>query len=215
MKLEQRRQLERRIGKGGTVLEVYAGKGNLSSRLYARKGRRLILVDNDAESLQQAHRKLKGKALHETIAMDNVKWISEEMQLEALRDLRLVDFDAFGSPADPAKAFFDRYPVNQPLVVAFTDGSALHNRYIQDEEGKRWLRETYGVSRIPASTRTGVISTLDKFMENEGRDHGFKAHKVSVAHGDANTVYVGYKLTATRHNEPFKVKEAPKEQLGD
>lgn len=201
VKLEQRRRLDENIqGRGGTVLELYAGRGNLSRHIYAKRGRKLILVDSDAEALQQAHQKLRGRCQHETIAKDNVRWIEEEMEPEELSDLLIVDFDAFGSPAEPAKAFFANYPVKKSMYVAFTDGSALHSRYCQDEEGKKWLRHEYGVNRIPNATREGSISTLDRFMQIQGREHGFKADKVSVAHGDANTVYVGYKISPARDN---------------
>jgi len=193
MKLEQRRRVEQKVD-SGTILELYAGRGNLSKNVYAKRGRRLILVDTDKEALEQAHQKLRGSVRHETVDMDNVKWINEHMDPKDLSDLRLVDFDAFGCPADPATAFFEKYPVKHEVYVAFTDGSSLHNRYIQDEEGEKWLRSTYGVQRIPPSSRNGVVSTLDKFMELQGEKHGFKVQKVSVAHGDSNTVYVGYRI---------------------
>jgi len=191
VKLEQRQRLADWIKEKGTVLELYAGKGNLSKNVYARKAKRLVLVDKDAKALRQAHKKLKGVVKHDIIAMDNMAFI-ENMNLDDYRGLVLVDFDPFGSPAKTAKAFFDKYPVNKPLLVAFTDGSSQHNRFIQDEEGKRWLRRTYGVARIPSSTREGVISTLDRFMHLQGRRHSFSVERVSVGHGDANTVYVGY-----------------------
>ena len=199
VKLRQRMVLGQHIQRrGGTVIEVYAGRGNLSSKVYASRGRRLVLLDSDAKSLQQAHGKLKGRVVHETVCMDNVKWMNQEMNPRDYPDVVLVDFDAFGCPAEPAKAFFNNYPVKRPMYVAFTDGSSLHNRYIQDDEGRKWLRSTYGVNRIPDSSRAGTIGTLDQFMEVEGRKHGFSAEKISVGHGDANTVYAGYRITPTR-----------------
>jgi len=154
--------------------------------------------------------------------MDNVKWVTEEMEPRDLSDLRLVDFDAFGCPAEPAKAFFNKFPVNQTLYVTFTDGSGLHNRYIQDEEGKKWMRSTYGVDRIPPADREGIVSNLDRFIEVQGREHGFKVQKISVAHGDANTIYAGYKLTPTGASKnvedprtKYKVRTVSKSVLKD
>jgi len=39
MKLEQRRRVEHRVD-SGTVLELYAGRGNLSRNVYAKRGRK-------------------------------------------------------------------------------------------------------------------------------------------------------------------------------
>jgi len=199
VKFEQRGRLAARIrNKNGTILELYAGRGNLSKNVYMHHAGRLILVDSDAKALRIAHRRLGDRVEHEEYAMDNIAFIRNVLPKLDLDDLTLVDFDPFGSPAKVAKEFFSVYKVRKPLYVAFTDGSSQHNRFIQNEEGRRWLRQTYGVNRIPSATREGVIDTLDRFMQLQGKKHGFTVERISVGHGDANTVYVGYLLRPKR-----------------
>ena len=43
-----------------------------------------------------------------------------------------------------------------------------------------------------------MIDTLDRFMQLQGKKHGFTVERISVGHGDANTVYVGYLLRPKR-----------------
>ncbi|MFQ6077224.1 MAG: hypothetical protein ACE5Z5_14015 [Candidatus Bathyarchaeia archaeon] len=192
-KLEQRRQLLRRLRRRGTVVELFGGKGNLSRHAYGRRARTIILVDKDTRSLRQADRKLDGVVRHEVHPSDNIKWIRREAG--GLEDVVLVDFDAFGSPADAVKAFFKRFRVEKPILVGLTDGSARYTGYRQDDRGRRWIRRKYLVNIKPDGTREGQLRILDRFMEELGRRRGFTARRVNFAHGEGKVVYVGYRLS--------------------
>lgn len=199
-KLAQRKALADKMTSKGTVLELYAGKGGLTKEVYAKKANKVVMVDKNAKLLKKADKLLKGKVKREIILADNKAWLKNEMGQEQLNGLKLVDFDAFGSPAVQVKTFFDNYEVKKPLLVALTDGSAIYLGYCQNAKGRRWLKQHYGIDVLPAhfGTREQQVQILNKFMEAQGRKHGFKVEPISVAHGDVKTIYAGYKITPKR-----------------
>ena len=201
-KLEQRKVLADEMKSKGTVLEVFAGKGHLTKEVYAPKAEKVVLVDKDEKALAQAERRLKGRVKREIWAMDNIDWLKKEMRQEQVKNLKLVDFDAFGSPATQVRTFFNNYEVKRPLLVALTDGSAIYLGFRQNAEGRKWLRKHYGIDVLPNKrghlrygTREGQVAILNKFMEEQGRKHRFDVQPISVAHGDVKTIYAGYKVT--------------------
>lgn len=195
-KLKQRQILADRMGEKGTVLEVYAGKGELTNAVYSKKADRVVMVDKNPRFLSEADKKLQGKVKREMILGDNTAWLKEAMNPTELRNLKLVDFDAYGTPAENVKAFFDRYPINKTMFVALTDGSQLFVAYKQNAEGRRWLRNNYGIDVLPGrfGKREDQVRILNEFMEAQGRKHGFKVEPISVAHG-VHAIYAGYKIT--------------------
>jgi len=196
-KVAQRKALADKITSKGTVLEVYAGKGNLSREVYAKKANEVVLVDQNAELLKKADSALKGKVRRQLIVADNREWLNNQMGQPQLKNLKLVDFDAFGSPADTMRIFFDNYEVKKPLLVGLTDGSGIYLGFKQNAEGRKWLREHYGVDVLPGhfGTREQQVQILNKFMKAQGRRHGFRVEPISVAHGDVKTIYAGYKVS--------------------
>lgn len=194
-KAEQRRRLISKMPRG-TVLELYAGKGYLTRDVYAKKAKRVILVDKDKKALSQAERRLKGKVRREIYAGDNRKWIQEKMVDVDLSDLVAVDFDAFGSPMDAMAAFFDNYRVRRPLYVSLTDGSTFWYGLHRNLDGPAVARKRYH-SRIGSKdigTVRGQVKMIDRFMKEEGKKHGFTAEPISIAKGRQKTLYVGYLL---------------------
>lgn len=200
-KLAQRKALADRMKKKGTVLEVYAGKGGLTKTVYAKKAEKVVLVDKNPKLLKKADKALRGRVKRELIVADNKAWLKNELPQKQLKNLKLVDFDAFGSPAAQMKIFFDNYEVKKPLLVALTDGSTIYVGYCQNAKGRRWLKQHYGVDVLPGhfGTRNQQVEILNKFMRAQGKKHGFKVEPVSVAHGDVKTVYAGYKITPVRN----------------
>jgi len=196
VKLEQRKALLDWMDRRGTILELYAGRGNLTRNLYASRAKKLILVDKDPEALKYNYAKLGGhKYKAELHAMDCEQYL-EQLDPSSLDDLVLVDFDAFGSPGPAIRKFFEVYKVDRPLLVAITDGGKYYATLHQNAEGRRYMRTAYGVDKVPRdTTRNGMLRTLDKMMENEGRRHGFKVKRISVGANDKQTLYVGYLVT--------------------
>ena len=159
------------------------------------------MVDQDRKALKRANRRLKGKVRREIIVAESRRWLAEEMDPKKLRNLKVVDFDTFGSPAETVSIFFDNFPVTRSLLVALTDGSALFLGFHQSAQGRKWIKEYYNVDLLPKrkglirwGTREQQIEVLDKFMRAQGRKHGFKVERINVA-GRDRTIYAGYKIT--------------------
>ena len=194
----QREQLVSMLPRKGTILELYAGRGNLSKSVYSKNADKLILVDMDKEALEKARRKLEG-VRHETYPSENTEFVEKHLNNglrgELQKDLTLVDFDAFGSPADTMKSFFSHYEVKRPLYVGVTDGSFLYaQRHSRQEYGRDWVRKHYGVHMYPR-TREKYVEILDKFMDGLGEKHGFKSDRINASHGEHGAIYLGYRLT--------------------
>ena len=182
--------------KGGTFLELFAGEGNLSKHVYADKADKIIAVDMDSKALRKAEEKLKGDVELETYPSPNVDWIENKLPEMELGDLKVVDFDAFGSPADSMKVFFGNYKVAHPIRVGVTDGSSVYVSQlgVADNEAKRreWIRRKYGVGYRGSWDRAKQMEILDSFMRRLGDEHGFKVREVNEDHGDQWAVYKGY-----------------------
>jgi tRNA G26 N,N-dimethylase Trm1 len=193
-KVAQRTELAKKVD-GGTILETHAGKGNLTAGVYSKVADKVVLVDKSKASLDTADTKLKGKVAHEVIPSDNVKWLESEMAPEQLRNLKLVDFDPFGSPANPMKAFFKRFPVKHRMLVAVTDGSKTYIGYKKGSAARKWLRHQYGINLNAQGTREDQIRVLDSFMQVLGQHHAFSVKPVNAGFGKQTAVYAGYALT--------------------
>ena len=190
-KLWQRRAMAEKLS-GGTVVEVFAGRGHLSKE-WAKKADKMVMVDKNAESLKEAEKAVKGTP-HETIAANNLDWLENELPQEKIRNLKAVDFDAFGSPAKQIKKFFDNNPINKSMLIAVTDGSCMYVKLGEGSQTKEFCKENYGIQLD--GSRVDQIRALDKLMLDQGRKHGFKVEPINAAYG-RQTVYAGYKITPT------------------
>lgn len=194
-KMVQRQEIAEKIG-GGTVLEAYAGKGELSDKVYAKSDAdKIVMVDKDEKLLEKADKRLDGKVHHEAIASDNVEWLENEMKPEQLKNLKLVDFDAFGSPAKPMRSFFKHFPIRRKMFVTVTDGSKIFLGYKKGYDAMKWLRQNYGIQIKTQGTREDQIRILDAFMKAQGQVYGFNVKPINVAYGKHHAVYAGYEIT--------------------
>jgi len=186
----QRRALLQKMSPG-TVLELYAGKGNLSAEVWKHKAKKIILVDKNAEYLREAAAKLKGKS-HVIVRANNLKWLEQELPQEKLSNLTVVDFDAFGSPAPQIRRFFNGLPVKKSMIVAVTDGSCIYAKIGDGNEKRKFFLDNYG--SFPDGTRDAQLKALDGLMQKQARTHGFKVQPINAGFG-RQTVYAGYKIT--------------------
>jgi hypothetical protein len=186
----QRRALAEHMNKG-TVLELFAGKGNLSKNVWAPKASKLILVDKRDDYLKEAATKLKGKT-HVIVKANNLKWLENELPQEQINNLSAVDFDAFGSPAKQLNTFFDNIPIKRSMLVAVTDGSCIYAKIGDGNMKSRFFKENYG--RLVNGTRDSQLRALDGLMQAQGRKHGFRVQPINAGFG-RQTVYAGYKIT--------------------
>lgn len=192
-KAVQRQELADKL-KGGTVLETHAGKGHLSE-VYAKKADKIVMVDKNADLLKKAEKKVGRKAEHEAVVSDNVEWLENEMKPNELKRLKLVDFDAFGSPAKPVRAFFNHFKVKKKMIVALTDGSKIFLGYKKGAEANKWLKENYGIVHATDGTREDQVKILDAFMKAQGTVHNFNVRPLNVAYGKHHAVYAGYEIS--------------------
>jgi hypothetical protein len=212
-KLAQRKELIEKA-REGTVLELFAGRGNLSKAAFKPKARRFILVDADGEELAKALKATNGVETKAYVA-DNIDWCEHELKNERLSDLSYVDFDAFGSPAPAMKAFFENYKVKRPIYVGLTDGAGHYIgqvRYPADlplpKRREKWIRQHYGVKVDGQKwNKQEQVRIFDEFMHRMGKEHGFKAERVNadtgggqgvgkdVRHRSQYAIYLGYRLT--------------------
>jgi len=188
-KLWQRRAMAEML-KGGTVVELFAGKGHLSKE-WAKKAGKMILVDKNKEYLKEAEGSVKGTP-HEIVPANNLNWLENELPQEKIRNLKVVDFDAFGSPVIQLRAFFANNKINNTMMVAVTDGSCMYVKLGESAQSKRFCKENYGVQLD--GSRLDQIKALDKVMLDLGRRHHFKVAPINAAYG-RQTVYAGYKIT--------------------
>jgi len=193
-KLFQRKAATEKLSKG-TVLELFAGRGNLSQEVWSKKANDIVLVDKNKKFLATADKKLKGKVKHETIVANNIKWLQNEMEPHKLKNLKAVDFDAFGSPAKQVKAFFDNYPVKKSMLVCLTDSNIFVAFQKDRPVGRKFLKEHYGLDLKPTGKREDQIKALDSLMQQQGRKHHFIVKPVNVGFGQRQTVYAAYKIT--------------------
>jgi DNA adenine methylase len=121
-KQRQRAEAARYLSNHHTILELYAGEGNLSEKVYAPLNpRRMVLVDDDAQALEKARSRLASFGVKkEFYPMPNEQFIKRGY-LRKYPDISLVDFDAYGSPGRTVQLFFDNYRVRQPMIATLTD----------------------------------------------------------------------------------------------
>jgi len=172
-----------------TILELNAGRGYLSSHVYAGRAKRMILVDDDGRYLQAAKRKLEGKPLR-AYAMDNLKFIEE--RLDPREEITLVDFDPWGSPGPTMQSFFEKYPVKRKMIVCMTDSYDVRGWHGGSYDW--WKHWRYRPTIVPEVKDIPRIH--DSFMEKIGRRHGFRPELINrVWKKGSKTIYSSYLLT--------------------
>ena len=178
-KRQQRAEAARYLRNHQTILELYAGVGNLSEKVYAPLNpRRMVLVDDDARALEKAKVRLARFGVKkEFYPMPNEQFIKRGY-LRKYPDVSLVDFDAYGSPGRTVQLFFDNYRVRQPMIAALTDGLPTDMR----------LKEA------TPSTPGEICGFHDVMMRNLGGRRGFKSWRIGRAFGgkSGRAVYGAY-----------------------
>ena len=107
-----------------TVLDLFAGRGEISARLY-QGFRELHCVEKNPRAfafLEKRFSNLSEPAIY-LHRGDNLRFISEKVA--GISDINLVDADAYGSPTPQLKAFFQHDRVTEPMLIFATDGGKL------------------------------------------------------------------------------------------
>jgi len=120
-------------------LDLFAGRGEIASRLYL-DFEELYCVEKNPKSFAFLEKRLAGRSkpavhLHRG---DNLKFLAD--QAAGIRGINLADFDAYGSPNPQIKQFFKSYRVTEPMLIFATDGGKLARM-----RGRPWHPAWYSV----------------------------------------------------------------------
>jgi len=129
-----------------TVLDLYAGEGNLS-RLYAKGCSHLICVEKDHEVFGKLVENMRGtESKPDLLNEDNQLFLEKVAEIP---DVTFVDFDAYGCPNQQIIEFFENYSVTRGIVVNVTDGSLLNlKRVASIDLAKHYLVNLYTQGRL-------------------------------------------------------------------
>jgi hypothetical protein len=192
-KHRQRAEAARYLRNHQTILELYAGEGNLSEKVYAPLNpRRMVLVDDDARALEKAKVRLARFGVKkEFYPMTNEQFIKRGY-LRKYPDVSLVDFDAYGSPGRTVQLFFDNYRVRQPMIAALTDGFPTDMRPWKQVN---WS-DMYALKQARPPTLGEICTFHDAMMRNLGARRRFKSWRIGRAFGgkSGRAVYGAYLL---------------------
>lgn len=174
-----------------TVLDLYAGEGNLS-RLYAPKCERLVCVEKDGEVFKRLCENIQGFGNVSFVNDDNMSFLETVDEIE---DVSFADFDAYGCPNKQIMKFFEKVPVQRAIMVNVTDGGFFNLRRMANMD----LEELYLVN-IPkeeydAKRRIArLMPTLqEQFIHTLAMKHGFSTHFLYHAmNREANATYYGF-----------------------
>lgn len=201
-KFDQRAQAARYLSKHSTILELYAGKGMLSSQVYAKLNpRRMVLVDDDPANLEQAKAQLGKTGIRaDYYPMKNQQFIKKGY-LKKYPDVSLLDFDAYGTPGPLVKQFFENYRVRQPMVLMLTDGFPIHIHRRKDPNEVNTSAavdydDVYSLKSWQAPSLGDVCGMHDTMMKNLGARGRFKSWRINRGFGgkSGRVVYAAYLL---------------------
>jgi len=202
-KFRQRAAAAGYLAKHGTIMELYAGDGDLSEKVYSKLNpRRMVLVDDDEQALQKAKSRLADVGVAKYFyPMNNEKFIREKAR--QFHDTTLVDFDAYGSPGRTIQLFFDHFKVRHPMIVAMTDGFPIHIHRWKDPNPNAIngpadtdYIEMYSLKSWGAPALGEVCQMHDVMMKNIGRRLHFKSWRINRAFGgqSGRVIYAAYLL---------------------
>jgi hypothetical protein len=127
-----------------TVLELFAGHGNLSG-LYEPHCEKLICVEKDEKTFKQLATNLRSSTT-ELRCVDNLAFLTN---VSNIPDVSFVDFDAYGCPNLQIQKFFANYPVKRAIMVNVTDGTLFNlSRTVNIDLNKYFLVNLYSKGRL-------------------------------------------------------------------
>lgn len=193
-KFAQRKRIcEKITNRYGTILELFAGRGYLTEKLYSKFCVKGILVEK-----KNYDELTRFKSRRYTIFIkNNEKFLKEDLNRLDLNDMTLIDFDAFGTPIPAIHIFFRNFKVTKPFFLTLTDATA---RYIQmnynrvKELTKVFLDNGYDFVYKRIETRLLVKNTITKTLENIAKKYDFKINYLNYANNSHTTIYMGFEV---------------------
>jgi hypothetical protein len=171
------------------VIELYAGLGYLTSRVYAPVYPEVVVVEKDPEHFRRLLRRLGRFANVRYYNKTNAGFIAEDLPNHL--DFSAVDFDAFGSPGEAVMQFFEavdgRLP--RPFLLLMTDGGLLAARRRAPMNLYRYyLAGPDETSRPPAGLAERFEEFQARFVERLASRHGFTSRATAAQRNPNETV---------------------------
>jgi hypothetical protein len=180
------------------VIELYAGVGHLTSRIYAEAYREVVVVEKDPGHFCRLLKRLGRFANVRFYNKVNADFIADDLPNHL--DFSAVDFDAFGSPGETVIKFFAAIEgkVPAPFLLLMTDGGLLAARRRAPMNLFRYyLTGADEVRRPPAGLAERFEEFQARFVERLASRHGFAAETVGARrNGNETVLYSAYVISA-------------------
>lgn len=182
------------------VIELYAGVGYLTSRVYAPAYREVVVVEKDPEHFRRLLRRLGLLANVRYYNKANADFIAEDLPNHL--DFSAVDLDAFGSPGEVAVEFFGaiKGKGSGPFLLLMTDGGLLAARRRAPMNLYRYYLTGPDETRRPPAGLAGHFEEFQaRFVERLAYRHGFASRAAGARRNRNETVlYSAYVVAPNR-----------------
>lgn len=171
------------------LIELYAGVGHLTSRVYAPAYREVVVVEKDPEHFGRLLRRLGRFAHVRYYNKVNAAFIAEDLPNHL--DFSAVDFDAFGSPGEAVIQFFEAVDgrLSRPFLLLMTDGGLLAARRRAPMNLYRYyLAGPDEVRQPPAGLAERFEEFQARFVERLASRHGFTSRATAAQRNRNETV---------------------------
>jgi hypothetical protein len=198
-KLKQRRKLANEVeDDDGTVIEMFAGRGNLTNAVWKPHSKKNILIEYNADTVKEYTSKIVDPDRSVIYQMSNIDFAEEHLKEIPPEDITAIDFDAFGSVIPIITKTLEHFKPVRPLVVGITDGIGSNLVRISRQKDELLNRLTelgyVPMAREGLNMNMYMIKVISKTMELIAKDHGLSCEKINGTHNRKSTVYCGYVL---------------------
>ncbi len=182
------------------IIELYAGVGRLTTRVYAPVYPELALVEKDEANFRRLIRRVGRFAGVRYYRKDNAAFVAEDLADHL--DFSAVDFDAFGAPGESVISFFDALAgkITEPFLLLMTDGGLLAVRRRAPMNLYRYyLAGPDEVRPAPEGLAERFEDFQAEFITRLAARDGFAAEAAGARRNHNETVlYSAYAITPAR-----------------
>lgn len=183
----------------GKIIELYAGVGYLTFRVYAPAYREVVVVEKNPEHFRRLLRRLGRFANVRYYNKVNADFIAEDLPNHL--DFSTVDFDAFGSPGEVAIKFFEAVEgrLSRPFLLLMTDGGLLAaKRRAPMNLHRYYLTGPDEVRQPPAGLAERFEEFQARFVERLASRHGFASQAAGARRNRNETALYSAYVISTR-----------------
>lgn len=196
-KLAQRKKLAALVeDDNGIVVEMFAGRGNLTNAVWKAHSEQNILVEYNPETVEQFTSQITDPARTTIYTMSNIDFAKDTLSNIPADRITAIDFDAFGSAIPIITTTLDHFKPVRPLVVGVTDGIA--SNLVRVSRKKEVLHERlvelgyFPLPRDGLNMNLFMIKVMHKTMQLICKDRNLSCEIVNGTHNRKSTIYCGY-----------------------